>query len=80
MNNKHDWYDDYKAYSRINAGRTNRSGGDDWGILLMILLPLLGLPILYVGLVFLNLIGTGIWALLRPPLHDFILFLRSFAV
>lgn len=29
---KHDWYDDYKAYSRMNAGRTNgRSGGDDWG-------------------------------------------------
>ena len=45
MSNKHDWYDDYKAYSRMNAGRTNRGSGDDWGILLMILLPLLAMPI-----------------------------------
>ena len=37
MNNKHDWYDDNKAYSRINAGRTNRGGGDDWGCLLLML-------------------------------------------
>lgn len=80
MSHKHDWYDDYKAYTRMNAGRTNRGGGDDWGILLMILLPLLGLPILYVSLVFLNLMFTGIWSLLQPPLHDFIIFLRNFAV
>ena len=35
MSNHHDWYDDYKAYTRINAGRTG--GGDDWGCLLLML-------------------------------------------
>ena len=37
MSCRHDWYDDYKAYTRMNAGRTNRGGGDDWGCLLMLL-------------------------------------------
>ena len=81
MGYKHDWYDDYKAYSRMNAGRTNgRSGGDDWGILLMILLPLLGMPIFYLGIVILDLIVTGLWGFLGPLLNNFILYLRSFAV
>lgn len=35
MSNNHDWYDDYKAYTRINAGRT--SGCGDWGCLLLML-------------------------------------------
>lgn len=80
MSHKHDWYDDYKAYSRINAGRTNKGGGDDWGILLMILLPLLGIPVLYVVVVILDLIWTSLWGFLGPLLNDFILYLRSFAV
>lgn len=37
MSCNHDWYDDYKAYTRINAGRTNRGGGDDWGCLILML-------------------------------------------
>lgn len=47
MSHKQDWYNDYKAYSRMNAGRTNRGGGDDWGCLLMILVPFLTVPVFY---------------------------------
>ena len=35
VSNNHDWYDDYKAYTRINAGRTG--GSDAWGCLLLML-------------------------------------------
>lgn len=37
MSHKHDWYDDYKAYTRMNAGRVNSGGGDDWGCLLLMM-------------------------------------------
>lgn len=46
----------------------------------MILLPLLGMPIFYLGIVILDLIVTGLWGFLGPLLNDFILYLRSFAV
>lgn len=58
MSGNHDWYDDYKAYTRINAGRTNRGGGDDWGCLLMLLAPILSLPILYVCIMTVAAIGS----------------------
>lgn len=35
MSHNRDWYDDYKAYTRINAARTG--GGGDWGCLLLML-------------------------------------------
>lgn len=60
MSNKHDWYDDYKAYSRMNAGRTSSGGGDDWGCLLMLLSPLLFLPLFYVFMLIMNALGSGI--------------------
>lgn len=64
MGHKHDWYDDYKAYSRINAGRTNRGGGgDDWGCLLMILSPILFIPLFYGFMVIINALGSGIVSL-----------------
>ena len=40
MSNNHDWSDDYKAYTRINAGRT--SGGGDWGCLLLMVVAACG--------------------------------------
>ena len=48
MSCRHDWYDDYKAYTRMNAGRTNRGGGDDWGCLLMLLSPILFVPLIFI--------------------------------
>ena len=60
MSCHHDWYDDYKAYTRINAGRTNRGGGDDWGCLLMLLSPILLLPLFYVCMLVVNAIGSAI--------------------
>lgn len=60
MSCHHDWYDDYKAYTRINAGRTNRGGGDDWGCLLMLLSPILFLPLFYVCMLIVNAIGSAI--------------------
>ena len=56
MSCHHDWYDDYKAYTRMNAGRTNRGGGDDWGCLLMLLF----LPLFYVFMLIVNAIGSAI--------------------
>ncbi len=82
MSCHHDWYDDYKAYTRMNAGRTNRGGGDDWGCLIIILLAVLSLPIFYVFMVILDLIGSGILALFEylnvPSFPDIIHFLQSF--
>lgn len=63
MGHKHDWYDDYKAYSRMNAGRTNRGGGDDWGCLLMILSPILFIPLFYGFMVIITALGSGIVSL-----------------
>ena len=83
MSCNHDWYDDYKAYTRMNAGRTNRGGGDDWGYLIIILLAVLSLPIFYVFMVILDLIGSGILALFEylnvPSFPDIIHFLQGFA-
>ena len=60
MSCHHDWYDDYKAYTRMNAGRTNRGGGDDWGCLLMLLSPILLMPLFYVFMLIVNAIGSAI--------------------
>ena len=67
MSCRHDWYDDYKAYTRMNAGRTNRGGGDDWGCLLMLLSPILFVPLMYVFIMTVaaigSVIGSGIMSL-----------------
>ena len=76
MSHNHDWYDDYKAYSRMNAGRTGGGGGDDWGCLGIMLLTVLAMPIFYVSMLILSLIGNGILALLSALFS----FLQSFAV
>ena len=60
MSHNHDWYDDYKAYTRMNAGRTNRGGGDDWGCPLMLLSPILFVPIFYVCMMTIAAIGSVI--------------------
>ena len=60
MSCHHDWYDDYKAYTRMNAGRTNRGGGDDWGCLLMLLSPILFLPFWYVCMMIVAAVGNAL--------------------
>ena len=60
MSCHHDWYDDYKAYTRMNAGRTNRGGGEDWGCLLMLLSPIIFLPFWYVCMMIVAAVGNAI--------------------
>ena len=60
MSCHHDWYDDYKAYTRMNAGRTNRGGDDNRGCLLMLLSPILLMPLFYVCMLIVNAIGSAI--------------------
>ena len=68
MSCHHDWYDDYKAYTRMNAGRTNR-GGNDWGCLPMLLSPILFLPLFYVCMLIVNAIGNAIGFGIVSPLE-----------